>query len=149
VETAINIAKNYNILFVTAAGNDGANVDANPSIGYFPTNFACDNLIKVAADSTLFGVPTTFSNYGANSVDIAAPGIVVVAGRNDTLMISSGTSFAAPVVTALAAVEASKLSSFDWWAVKQALRTRFKPTIPAAWQGKLKATGGVLKPICD
>jgi subtilisin family serine protease len=147
IETAINIAKNYNILFVTAAGNESANVDANTGIGYFPTNFASDNLLKVAADSS--SMPAVFSNYGANSVDIAAPGIVVVAGRNDTLIISSGTSFAAPIVTALAAVEASKGSSFDWYAVKQALRNRFKPTIPLFWQGKLKAGGGVLKPLCD
>jgi hypothetical protein len=148
LETAINIAKNYNILFVTAAGNEGSNVDNAQTVGFFPTQFQCDNLIKVAADS--IGTQLmSFTNYGFNSVDIAAPGTVVVAGRNDTLMVSSGTSFAAPIVTALAAVEASKLTSFDWWAVKQALRARFKPTVPTAWQGKLKSTGGVLKPVCD
>ncbi|MEY4936421.1 MAG: hypothetical protein RIS64_2780, partial [Bacteroidota bacterium] len=127
---------------------EGSNVDNAQTVGFFPTQFQCDNLIKVAADS--IGTQLmSFTNYGFNSVDIAAPGTVVVAGRNDTLMVSSGTSFAAPIVTALAAVEASKLTSFDWWAVKQALRARFKPTVPTAWQGKLKSTGGVLKPICD
>jgi Subtilase family len=146
VETAINIAKNYNILFVTAAGNDGNDVDGTPNVGFFATQFECDNLIKVAADS--IGIPASFTNYGIKSVDMAAPGIVVTQGRGDTLMISTGTSFAAPVVTAIAAIEASKLSSFDWWAVKKALQQRFRPT-PAAWQGKLNPNGGVLKPICD
>jgi hypothetical protein len=148
LEIAMNIAKDYNMLFVTSAGNDNVNVDNNPNIGYFPTNFEGDPIVKVAADS-LGTQPTFFSNYGSNSVDVAAPGTVTSVGRNDTLMVSSGTSFAAPIVAAILAVEASQLSSFDWWAVRQKLNRRFKTTIPTAWQGKLKVTGGVLKPICQ
>jgi subtilisin family serine protease len=145
LEEAINTAKNYNILFVTAAGNDGENVDSIPTKGYFSTNFECENLLKVTSDST--GIPTSFGNYGMKSVDIAAPGIVKAVGYNDSLVVSVGTSFAAPVVTALLAIEGSKMRQFDWRWVKAAIlrRTQMRP----AWTTKLKSTGGVLKPICN
>jgi hypothetical protein len=144
LEEAINAAKDYNILFVTAAGNDGANTDADRYTGYFPTNFDCPNLIRVsAADST--GLPAPFTNYGTKSVEIATLGVVVAAGRGDTMMISAGTSFAAPVVTAIAAVEGSYLTSWDWQYVKWALlrRLQMKP----AWQTRVK--NGVLVSVCD
>jgi subtilisin family serine protease len=145
LEEAINTAKNYNILFVTASGNDGVNTDSIPTTGYFSTNFECENLLKVTGDS--IGIPTSFGNYSPKSVDIAAPGIVKVVGRNDSLVVSVGTSFAAPVVTAIAAVEGSKMRIFDWRLAKAAVlrRTQMRP----AWTTKLKSTGGVLKPICN
>jgi Subtilase family len=143
LEEAINTAKNYNILFVTAAGNDGANTDADRYTGYFPTNFNCPNLIRVAADS--LGQPTHYTNYGLQSVEIATIGIVVAAGRNDTLMVSSGTSFAAPVVAALAAVEGSYLTSWDWQYVKWALMKRLR--VESNWQNRVK--NGILKSVCD
>jgi hypothetical protein len=144
LEEAINAAKNYNILFVTAAGNDTANTDADRYKGYFPTNFNCPNLIRVAAtDST--GLPAHFTNYGIQSVEIATLGVVVAAGRGDTLMISAGTSFAAPVVTAIAAVEGSYLTSWDWQYVKWALLRRLQ--VKPAWQTRVK--NGVLVSVCD
>ena len=145
LEEAINTAKNYNILFVTAAGNNGVNTDLIPTKGYFSTNFDCENLLKVTSDSV--GIPTSFGNYGIRSVDIAAPGIVKGVGFKDSLVVSVGTSFAAPVVTAILAVEGSKMNVFDWRLAKAAIlrRTQMLP----AWVTKLKPTGGVLRPICD
>ncbi len=144
LEEAINMAKNYNILFVTAAGNDGADADADRYTGYFPTNFNCPNLIRVAATDSM-GNPAAFTNYGTRSVEIATLGVVVAAGRGDTLMISAGTSFAAPVVSAIAAVEGSYLTSWDWQYVKWALLRRLQ--VKAAWQTRVK--NGVLVSICD
>jgi hypothetical protein len=143
LEEAINRAKNYNMLFVTAAGNDGVNSDADRYMGYFPTNFNCPNLLRVAADS--LGQPTHYTNYGLQSVEIATIGIVVAAGRNDTLMVSSGTSFAAPVIAALAAVEGSYLTSWDWQYVKWALLRRLQ--VKPNWQTRIK--NGVLVSVCD
>jgi subtilisin family serine protease len=151
LEEAINVAKNYNILFITAAGNDGNNVDASRNMGFFPTHFQCENLIKVAADSV--GQPAFFSNYGATNVDIAAPGIMSTSiilrnEQGDTLSVSRGTSFAAPVVTAVAAIEASKLNRIEWWRIKAALQSRLfrANALPTNWQGK---TIGLLKPLCE
>ena len=55
---------------VCAAGNDGTDNDSTPS---YPASYTSSNIIAVAAtdqDDNL----VTFSNYGATSVDVAAPG---------------------------------------------------------------------------
>ena len=67
---AIAEAGNQGIAFICAAGNDGTDNDATP---FYPAAYDLPNIIAVAAsdaDDQLAG----FSNYGANSVDIAAPG---------------------------------------------------------------------------
>ena len=60
-------------LFVVAAGNDGHDNDAVAD-GDYPCNFPHANLICVAATghSDAFA---SFTNYGATSVDLAAPGV--------------------------------------------------------------------------
>lgn len=65
-----------NTLFVVAAGNDGANNDVTPAFpcdyGAPPINLA--NIICVAATDQNDNL-ASFSNYGAASVDLAAPGV--------------------------------------------------------------------------
>jgi thermitase len=61
-------------LFVVAAGNDGEDNESTPA---YPCNLASANLICVAAtdeNDALAG----FSNYGATSVDLAAPGVEIL-----------------------------------------------------------------------
>ncbi len=58
------------ILFVAAAGNDGENNDTAPQ---YPASYSLPNILSVAAtdeDDQL----ASFSNYGASSVHLAAPG---------------------------------------------------------------------------
>ena len=64
------IAIHSDTLFVAAAGNDGTDNDAVPR---YPCNYAGANLICVGA-STSHDTFASFSNRGANSVDLAAPG---------------------------------------------------------------------------
>ncbi len=64
------IAAAPDTLFVVAAGNDGSNNDASP---HFPCNYAGANLICVGASTSLDNL-SSFSNFGASSVDLAAPG---------------------------------------------------------------------------
>ncbi|MEH7076667.1 Ig-like domain-containing protein [Neobacillus drentensis] len=59
-----------NMLFIAAAGNDGLNNDLQPD---FPASYNSPNVISVAAIDNS-GKLAGFSNFGANSVDIAAPG---------------------------------------------------------------------------
>jgi len=106
---AITRAGNANILFIAAAGNgdrrgNGINNDTSP---HYPSSYTNTNIIAVAAiDSS--GAKTTWSNYGATSVDIGAPG----AGIYSTLAYNTygsfnGTSMATPHVTGAAALYAS------------------------------------------
>ena len=63
-----------NTLFVASAGNDAVDVDASPS---YPCSFTTANLVCVAA-TDVDGSLASFSNYGAGSVDLAAPGVDVL-----------------------------------------------------------------------
>ena len=57
-------------IFVAAAGNNGTNNDTSPSI---PPATNADNIISVAATDHNDQL-ASFSNYGATTVDLAAPG---------------------------------------------------------------------------
>ncbi len=67
---AIAAANNDGILFVAAAGNDGADNDRFP---IYPASYDLPNVISVAAGD-FDGRLIFFSNYGKSSVDVAAPG---------------------------------------------------------------------------
>lgn len=83
-------------LFVIAAGNDSSNNDA---FFDFPASIQADNRIVVAA-SLGYTELADFSNYGAKSVDVAAPGVAIQStSPNQTYVHMSGTSQAAPFVT--------------------------------------------------
>ena len=88
-----------NTLFVFAAGNDGNNNDVMPTA---PAGIQHPHVISVAAvyaDGRL----APFSNYGMNSVDIAAPGVAIASQVPDGLRLQlSGTSQAAPHVAGTA-----------------------------------------------
>ncbi|MDR4948818.1 S8 family serine peptidase [Neobacillus cucumis] len=66
--------KNYNGLFIVAAGNDGVNIDSTKS---YPASFDSSNILSVAALDNQ-GNLADFSNYGANTVDVAAPGVDIL-----------------------------------------------------------------------
>lgn len=69
------------LLFVSAAGNYSLDLDQTND---FPASFKLPNQINVAAVNNA-GELADFSNYGANSVDIAAPGVDVLSTVPRTL----------------------------------------------------------------
>lgn len=111
------------VIFVNAAGNDGA---VGPS---FPADLP--GVISVAAH-TRYNQKAYFSNYGPK-VLVSAPGMSIystwLSGQYNTI---SGTSMATPHVTAVAALLLS--SGLSPKAVKTSLNTVY--AVPANWVSK-------------
>jgi hypothetical protein len=96
--TAIQSAANAGILFVAAAGNESSNNDAIVS---YPSGYTQANVLAVAS-TTSSGALSSFSNYGATTVDIAAPGSSIVSSYlSNQYAYMSGTSMAAPHVSGI------------------------------------------------
>jgi subtilisin family serine protease len=67
---AITNAQSNDVVVIVAAGNETTNNDVSAT---YPCNFTQSNLICVAALDQNYAL-ATFSNYGATSVDVGAPG---------------------------------------------------------------------------
>jgi subtilisin family serine protease len=92
---AVNYADSRGALVVAAAGNSGTGTR------YFPA--ACPGAVAVSATDSN-GDFAYFSTFGPQ-VDLAAPGVDVISTSNDgSYDYGSGTSLAAPMVSAVAAL---------------------------------------------
>ena len=103
---AIESAAQAGVIFVAAAGDDG---NDNDTTSHYPSDYDCSNIISVAA-SDHYDNLTNFSNYGARSVDIAAPGdeifstVPLSLGDGSGYDTWSGTSMATAHVSGAAAM---------------------------------------------
>lgn len=151
LKDSIKYAADHDVLFIAAAGNGhqgaGYDNDTDPKPGV-PASYDNDNIISVAAIdvNNNFG---SFSNWGRNTVDIAAPGVKVfsttVGGKYSDTVIPilganwDGTSMACPHVAGAAALYWSVHPEKTYKQVKDAiLNSAVK--IPAA-AGKLVSEG--------
>lgn len=111
------------ILFVATAGNGDVlrqGID-NDQQAFYPANLDLPNVISVAAFSP-DGTLARFSNYGDQSVDIAAPGLGIISTEPGGLYSSrSGTSMASPFVSGTAALIASQRPSATGFEIRDAI----------------------------
>jgi len=144
---AIAAADEAGSLFVASAGNSGRNSDTAPS---YPAAYDLDNIISVAAtdhnDKRAY-----FSNYGAKSVDLGAPGVNILSTMTTRgarcctapsgYGVLNGTSMASPHVAGAAALVFSAFPNLNHRQVKNRLLDSVDP-VPAL-EGRT-VTGGRL-----
>jgi subtilisin family serine protease len=100
----IKRANASDMLFVAAAGNSGKNNDTTP---HYPSSYDAPNVVAVAATDNRDAL-ASFSNYGATSVDLGAPGVYIASTVRSGYGYMSGTSMATPHVSGAAALVLSK-----------------------------------------
>jgi len=125
VYDAIKYAAEKDVVIVMSSGNNGQNVDAEPT---FP-NDSKDNMTEIADNVIMVGantfnydasLPAAFSNYGKKHVDIFAPGVSIystVPGSKYRGM--GGTSMASPAVAGVVALVRSYYPKLTAKQVKQ------------------------------
>lgn len=137
LHTAIIRAAKQGVLFVAAAGNESVNTDTTAS---YPSNYSTlqgtslesaasyEAVVSVAAITSTGGL-AYFSNYGARTVDIGAPGAGIVSTvPTDSYASYSGTSMAAPHVTGALALYASAYPAATADQVRTAILRNVKAT---------------------
>jgi subtilisin family serine protease len=138
LEDVIRKAYDEGILFVAAAGNDGADNDETP---HYPSSYSLGNIVSVAATNRNDQL-ASFSNYGAKSVQIAAPGEEILSTwLEHGFTEKKGTSMATPFVAGVAALILSqnpKMSVDD-------LRARLLQSVDslASLDGKVSSSGRI------
>jgi subtilisin family serine protease len=130
-------AGNAGMLFVAAAGNNGRDNDTTP---FYPASYGTSNLLAVAATGNQED-RASFSNWGATTVHLGAPGLHVLSTvRNGGYSIFSGTSMATPHVSGAAALVMSACP-IDNAGARSAILANIDPT-PA--MAGVTITGGRL-----
>jgi len=136
--SAITYAGTKGAVFVAAAGNAGTDNDASP---FYPASFHLANMLTVAAVDESGGL-AGFSNYGATSVDVGAPGANVYSTfKSGGYANMSGTSMAAPFVSGVVSLVAGLLPDATAAQLVEAVRAGVRPL--ASLAGKT-VTGGIV-----
>jgi subtilisin family serine protease len=142
-------------LFVFAAGNGGGDGvgDNNDALPIYPCNYTAANIVCVAA-TTRGDVLADFSNYGPASVDLAAPGEVILSTvPNGQYQFGSGTSMASPHVAGVAALRLALSPAATVGQLKNALLSSVdaKPALSGKLVsgGRLNAFGAMNAPLVE
>ena len=132
---AIEVARDRNVLFVAAAGNEGRDNDRTPS---YPASYEVDNILSVAAYDRADGL-ASFSNFGKSSVDLGAPGVEVTSTTpGNNYQSFSGTSMATPHVSGVAALLLAQRPESTYRQLRVRLAGSVEPTAAlenTTWSG--------------
>jgi thermitase len=136
LEDEVAYAKKKGVLLVVAAGNESENIDSEPS---YPASLSASNILTVAATTALNQL-ASFSNFGQENVDLGAPGDNILSTYPDSTYKSlSGTSMAAPLVAATAAMLRAQDGDLTYSDLRKAIRNTVT-AIPAL-SGKAETSG--------
>lgn len=117
LESAIKRANDAGIVVVSASGNNGDNNDITPR---YPSSYKFSNSISVAGWDGGVSL-ASFSNYGKNSVEVAAKGVGVYSSLpGNSYGYMSGTSFAAPYVSGMVSL-LKRVGNYSAAQIKQAI----------------------------
>ena len=141
------------ILFVSASGNSGLNIDRTPAS---PAGYNLPLQITVGSTG-IFGFTTSFSNIGVETVHLFAPGEDIVSTvpcfgftclETAAYSEQSGTSMSTPLVAGAAAVLMSAVPEASPAQIKQALmrRRRRRPNYSNVSRGKLNLVKALESP---
>jgi len=135
---AIDSCGYLGIVNVCSAGNNEFDNDILPT---FPASYPSDSIIAVAA-SDADDARAYFSNWGADSVDLAAPGLSILSTLpGGQYGIASGTSMAAPHVTGAVALLCALHSELTAEQVKEQI---LRSVDPVQWTNTPTVTNGRL-----
>lgn len=156
LKQALIRAQQAGVLVVIAAGNDGIDQDniADPD---YPAAYNLDNLIIVAASDAQDNL-ASFSNFGATSVHLAAPGVKILsttAGSHYSDVVATftdsqgnakemdwdGTSMATPIVAGAVSLVWARFPDENYHQIRDRILNNVRK-VPAL-AGKM-STGGVL-----
>ncbi|MBT3586934.1 MAG: S8 family serine peptidase [Halobacteriovoraceae bacterium] len=116
----LKMAEKKGILVVAAAGNEESNID-NRDNAYYPASYGLKNIITVTAHDQKLKLLSS-SNYGKNSVDLAAPGYRIrSAYPHARASYLTGTSQATAFVTGVAALIKSQFPALTAAQVKEVI----------------------------
>lgn len=133
VDDAVAYALDHDVLFIHAAGNDAKNKDLEDS---YPTRISntgniFPNWIEVGASGAATSSKkriADFSNYGATTVDLFAPGVDIYSTVPDgKYEDASGTSMACPATAGVAALIRSYFPELSAVEVKEILMKTSTP----------------------
>ncbi|GIF12354.1 S8 family serine peptidase [Actinoplanes teichomyceticus] len=131
---AVAYANGRGALVVAAAGN------SNSSKRFYPA--AYPGVLSVGGSATYgadYNAKASFSNYGPDWVDVAAPGLTAGMSSNGGYYYgktnaAQGTSFAAPLVSGVAALVKSAHPNYTGWSLQNAvISSAVKPTSVRPW----------------